>query len=78
MPKQSHLPPQVDTKPELLTETEAGKRLGFSIRSLQKWRCYGGGPRFIRVSARAIRYRPADLEQWIKDRAKTSTSEYER
>lgn len=61
--------------PMLLTEKEAAKILGFSIRTLQKWRGNGGGPRFVHVSARAIRYRRADLEQWIEGRIRTSTAD---
>ena len=61
--------------PMLLTEKETAKILGFSIRTLQKWRSNGGGPRFVRVSARAIRYRREDLEQWIEDRVRTSTAD---
>ena len=61
--------------PMLLTEKEAAKILGFSIRTLQKWRTQGAGPCFVRVSARAIRYRRADLEQWIEGRIRTSTSD---
>ena len=61
--------------PILLTEKETAKILGFSIRTLQKWRVKGGGPRFVRVSARAIRYRRADLDQWIEGRIRTSTAD---
>ena len=63
------------SSPILLTEKEAGKILGFSIRTLQKWRIEGQGPPFIRVSARAIRYRREDLDQWIESCVRTSTSE---
>ena len=63
------------SSPILLTEKEAGKILGFSIRTLQKWRIEGQGPPFIRVSARTIRYRREDLDQWIESCVRTSTSE---
>lgn len=59
----------------LLTETAAADYLGFSIRALQAWRCNGRGPRFVKISARAIRYRLADLMSWSEERVVTSTSD---
>lgn len=59
----------------LLTEEEAATRLGFTARFLQNRRVRGDGPRFVRVSARAIRYRPVDLEEWAAERLRTSTSD---
>ena len=59
----------------LLTEAEAAERLGFTARFLQNRRTRGDGPRFVRVSARAVRYRPADLEQWAEQRLRTSTGD---
>ena len=61
--------------PLLLAEKEAAKILGFSERTLQKWRNSGGGPRFVRISARAVRYRQVDLDSWIEERIRTSTSD---
>ena len=61
--------------PLLLAEKEAAKILGFSERTLQKWRNLGGGPRFVRVSRRAIRYRQVDLDAWIESRLRNSTSD---
>ncbi|MDA5193883.1 helix-turn-helix transcriptional regulator [Govanella unica] len=59
----------------LLNEKEAAILLGFTIRALQNWRVRGGGPRFVKVSARSVRYRPDDLQQWIEDRLVSSTSD---
>lgn len=59
----------------LLTEKEAAKILGFSIRTLQNWRHRGGGPRFVRVSKGCIRYRREDLEAWVEERLRWSTSD---
>jgi predicted DNA-binding transcriptional regulator AlpA len=65
----------LDTAPILLTEEQAADRLGFKPRTLQEWRFKGGGPRYVKVSARAVRYRPADLEAWAAERLRTSTSD---
>jgi hypothetical protein len=59
----------------LLTEAEAARLLGFTPRFLQQRRYTGNGPKFVRVSARAIRYRLADLEAWAAERLRTSTSD---
>ena len=59
----------------LLTEAEAAERLGFTARFLQNRRARGDGPRFVRVSARAVRYRLTDLEAWAAERLRTSTSD---
>ena len=59
----------------LLTEKEAAEALGFTPRFLQERRLRGGGPQFVRVSARAVRYRPEDLQTWAAERVRGSTSE---
>ena len=41
----------------LLTEFPAAEVLNLSIRTLQAWRLRGGGPLFVRLSGRAVRYR---------------------
>lgn len=60
----------------MLKEGEAATLLGVSVRALQAWRCRGGGPPFVRVAARVIRYRQSDLRTWLASRVCTSTSEY--
>ncbi len=59
----------------LLTEEEAAEAIGFSARFLQERRFRGGGPKFVKVSARAVRYRPADLVEWAAERVRTNTSD---
>jgi predicted DNA-binding transcriptional regulator AlpA len=59
----------------LLTEAEAAELIGFSPRFLTERRYRGGGPLYVRVSARAVRYRPADLEAWAEERVRSSTSD---
>lgn len=67
-------PPEADW-PALLTEKQAARFLGFSARTLQSWRSRGGGPRYVSVSPRCVRYRPEDLRRWIEERVRTSTSD---
>ena len=59
----------------LLRETEAASFLGFTPRALQAWRQRGEGPLFVRISARAIRYRRRDLISWSEERLRISTSD---
>ena len=59
----------------LLFPLEVAYLLGLDRRTLDSWRLRGDGPRFVRISARAIRYRRADLLAWIEARIVSSTSE---
>lgn len=59
----------------LLDVREAAARLGLSKSTLDKMRCSGRGPRFIRATDRAVRYDPADLAAFANDRRRRSTSE---
>jgi predicted DNA-binding transcriptional regulator AlpA len=64
-----------DYHARLIDEKEAALYLGYTVRALQNWRLRGGGPRFVKVSARSIRYRRADLDAWIESKLVSSTSE---
>ena len=53
---------------------EAAKYLGLSISTLNKLRCTGGGPAFLKLG-RAVRYTPDDLQDWLDSQRVRSTSE---
>lgn len=57
----------------LLNQRQAAARLGLAPRTLESFRFKGGGPPFVRISARCVRYRPADLDAWIADRVHLHT-----
>jgi predicted DNA-binding transcriptional regulator AlpA len=59
----------------LIGENEAAAFLGYSVRALQNWRVRGGGPRFVKVSARSIRYRRRDLIAWSEAHLRAHTSQ---
>ena len=59
----------------MIDETKAADFLGYTIRALQNWRVRGGGPKFVRVSGRSIRYRRRDLIEWAEGLLVASTSE---
>jgi len=58
----------------LLFTTEAAFLLGLSPRTLEAFRLRGGGPPFIAVTPKAVRYRRCDLDDWITARRRVSTS----
>lgn len=55
-------------QPELLSERDAAQFLGVSAVFLRKRRRDGGGPAFVRIGSRNIRYRVGDLQAWIDAR----------
>lgn len=59
----------------LLNVREAAVRLGLSKSTLDKLRCKGKGPRFIKSTERAVRYDPVDLDAWIANRRRQSTAD---
>ncbi len=59
----------------LLNEHEAAAHLGYTVRALQNWRLRGGGPLFVKISDRSIRYRKCDLTKWIEAKLRSSTSD---
>jgi predicted DNA-binding transcriptional regulator AlpA len=50
-----------------LDEHEAARVLGLKVATLRAWRLKKKGPRFLRMG-RAVRYRPADLADYIAAR----------
>ena len=59
----------------LIDEKVAGGHLGLTDRTMQKFRQQGGGPRYIVISSRCVRYRRRDLEAWANARLRSSTSD---
>ena len=60
---------------KLNDEKWSAEFLGVSTRALQAWRYRGGGPLYIRISARAVRYRLRDLINFAEQRVRSSTSD---
>lgn len=52
----------------LLSQKSVARLLCVSPRALEAWRTRGGGPTFVRISARCIRYRLSDVQGWIANR----------
>ena len=58
----------------LLLPDAAAARLGLSKSTLAKLRMRGDGPRFVKFG-RAVRYDPADLDEFAASRRRLSTSD---
>lgn len=58
-----------------LNEREAAAIAGLSVSFFQRARWQGSGPLFVRISARAVRYKESTLREWLDQRVKKSTSE---
>lgn len=59
----------------LLSTEEAAEFIGMTSRFLEVRRYRGGGPSFIRISANRVKYSLADLNAWIAEHRRTSTSD---
>jgi len=57
---------------------EAARYLQLAESTLNKMRCSGGGPRFIKAGPRVVLYDRGDLDEWLANRTWGSTSEYVR
>lgn len=65
----------VDHLDRMFDEHKAAELTGYTTRALQNWRLRGGGPKFVKVSGRSIRYRRRDLIEWAESLLVSSTSE---
>lgn len=59
-----------------VTEARAAELLSVNPRTLQQWRLRGGGPPFVRISSRCVRYRWRDLLAWTEQHLRSSTSDF--
>lgn len=57
----------------IMTVKQAADYLGLAVSTLNKWRCLGGGPKFVKMG-RAVRYRAEDLEAYLNVASRASTS----
>lgn len=58
----------------LFNSKEAAALLGLSQRTLERYRCVGNGPKFLKLQ-RSVRYREDDLTEWLGLRLRQSTSD---
>ena len=70
----SHVPNLAGLPQRYLRTPEAARFVGLSIRTLEKHRIYGTGPRYSKLGGRVV-YRVEDLQAWVDRGAKASTSD---
>ncbi len=58
---------------ELVATKDVAKRTGTSSRLWDALRCKGGGPYYVRISSRCVRYRWGDVISWLSERRLTHT-----
>jgi predicted DNA-binding transcriptional regulator AlpA len=63
-----------DLPPRYLRTPEAARFVGLSIRTLEKHRIYGTGPRYSKLGGRVV-YHVEDLQAWVESGLKASTSD---
>ena len=54
------------------TTREAATYLGLAVSTLNKWRCYGTGPKYLKLG-RAVRYTKEELDLFLETRLIRST-----
>lgn len=67
--------PAMDYLDGFIDEQKAADFLCQSVRTIQKWRVTGFGPKFYK-SGRSVRYRRRDLLEWAETRRCNNTSQY--
>jgi hypothetical protein len=56
-----------------MTTKEAAIQLGVKPSTLEVWRVYGKGPKYLKLG-RLVKYRLADLESFLEQSLRSSTS----
>lgn len=59
---------------KLLTQKLLSDMLETSERTLERWRVEGFGPVYVKAG-RKVLYRPEDVEAWLNESRRTSTSQ---
>jgi predicted DNA-binding transcriptional regulator AlpA len=59
----------------LLTTTDLAELLSTTPNAIYNMRHRGGGPRWIRIDKRSVRYRPEDVDAWLEERVAATASQ---
>jgi predicted DNA-binding transcriptional regulator AlpA len=51
---------------QLINEHDVAKLLDVSVATVRRWRLLRQGPKFIRVGAASVRYRPENVAAYIE------------
>ncbi len=58
---------------KLITTTELAEYLSYKVSAIEAMRRRGDGPRFIKTG-RYVRYREGDIQDWLNERSRMSTT----
>ena len=67
--------PTIATDEEYYTPREAAKKANQSVRTLEGYRSRGGGPPFIRLGHKTVRYPASLFHRWMMSHLASSTAE---
>ena len=63
-----------NTDETLLDQMAVSRRLHKTESTIEKWRCTGDGPPFIKVGRKPL-YRPSDIDAWLTARTVSHTQQ---
>jgi predicted DNA-binding transcriptional regulator AlpA len=63
------------TNSQRISVGAAASYTGLAESTLNKLRMTGGGPRFLKISARRVAYDTTDLDEWLATKRRRSTSD---
>ena len=52
----------------LLNEHDVARITGLSVATVRRWRLQRQGPRYLKISGSAVRYKPDDLRAYLDNR----------
>lgn len=71
--RKSGLPAPCGCLPHLLSPERVASALGVSERTLERWRCIGEGPRFVKLTRNVVRYTNEDVANFVAAKLKDNT-----
>ena len=63
------------SSPRYFSTKDASRYLDVSYQYLEVLRCHGGGPPYLTLGRRMVRYLQSDLDAWAMSQRKTHTSQ---
>lgn len=70
------MPPALQAGSDVMTTEEVARYLGVNKKTLDRMRGRGDGPRYLRLTSKIIRYRRADIEEFLDAMARTNTAQH--
>lgn len=60
---------------ELMTTEQVSEYTKIAVSTLQMYRTYGTGPKFVKVRKRLVRYRKYEVDEWINEMQRQQTEQ---